>query len=222
MNGEPIRILIADDDDLFRRVVRSVLEDEGDIEVVAEASDGEEAIALTTEHAPQVVLMDIRMPRLGGIEAARVLNELHPSTKVLMITSSDDDEDLFEAIKAGASGYLLKLVEGTEIVAAVRHVLAGEAALSPAMAVKIMKQFAATAMNDDHPALRPQLTNPELKVLRDITQGLSSEQVADKHDITVGTVNAHVYNLLAKIHLRSRIEDVAQRMRKRTGDDEPA
>ena len=104
----PIRVLIADDDPRFRQVIRSLLDAEDDMDVVAEASDGEEAIALTSEHAPNVVLMDIRMPKLSGLDAALVLDDIHPSAKVVMLTISDDPSDLFEAIRSGASGYLLK------------------------------------------------------------------------------------------------------------------
>lgn len=219
METGEIRVLIADDQALFRKIMRESLSDEPGIEVIAEASDGEEAIAATTEHAPQVVLMDVRMPRLNGIDATRALQELHPSTKVLMLTVSDDEEDLFEAIRAGALGYLIKGTEPEDIAAGVRQVHAGEAPLSVGMAAKLMEQFANTLHNEIHPVLRPQLTNPELRVLQHLRSGLSPQEVGEKLDMSESAVNKHMYNLLIKLHVHARMEEVAEAIRSETVPD---
>ena len=131
MGGEAIRVLIADDHALFRRGLNMVLESEEGIDVVAEAEDGEDAVAKAEELAPDVVLMDVRMPRLGGIEAARAVRDSLPSAKILMLTVSDEEEDLYEAIKAGANGYLLKEISIEEVADAIRAVVQGQSLISP-------------------------------------------------------------------------------------------
>src|SRR5205085_9031238 len=136
MGGEAIRVLIADDHALFRRGLNMVLESEDGIDVVAEAEDGEDAVAKAEELAPDVVLMDVCMPRLGGIEAARAVRDSLASAKILMLTVSDEEEDLYEAIKAGANGYLLKEISIEEVADAIRAVVQGQSLISPSMASK--------------------------------------------------------------------------------------
>lgn len=208
--SEPIRVLIADDDELFRRVMRSVLATEDDIVVVAEASDGEEAIAMTTEHAPNVALMDVRMPQLTGIDATRALHEIHPTTRVLMLTVSDEQTDLFDAIMAGASGYLLKDLEPDQVPAAIRRTHGGQAVLAPAIAGKVIKVLT-DAINDDHD-LAPLLSSREVDVLRLLRDGLDGGQVGEKLKIPEANVHHHVHNVLSKlhthVHLRSIVDEV--------------
>jgi DNA-binding NarL/FixJ family response regulator len=139
---EQIRILIADDHELFRRGLKLVLEDEPDIDVVAEAGNGQEAVDLALEEAPDVLVMDVRMPQLSGIEAARKVKEDLPHCKILMLTISDEEDDLYEAIKAGANGYLLKEISIDEIGNAVRSVHGGQSLISPSMASKLLNEFA--------------------------------------------------------------------------------
>jgi len=139
--AEVIRVLIADDQALFRRGLYVVLGTEDSIEVVAEAENGEEAVAKAEELAPDVVLMDVRMPKVSGIEAARQIRDSVPTTKILMLTVSDEEEDLFEAVKAGANGYLLKEISVEEVAEAIRAVVQGQSLISPSMASKLLAEF---------------------------------------------------------------------------------
>ena len=211
--AESIRVLIADDHALFRRAIQAVLNDEDDIEVVAEAGDGEEAVALAGEHAPDVVLLDVNMPKLSGIDAARAIKEELPSTQVVMFTVSDTEADLFEAIKAGASGYLLKEVDPTEVAAAVRQIHAGHSLLSPAVASKLVSEFATMAKRTDERASRPKLTDRELEVLGLAADGLTNRQIGRRLHISENTVKNHMRNILEKLHLHSRMEAVLYAVR---------
>jgi two-component system NarL family response regulator len=208
---DAVRVLIADDDAPLRRVVSSVLSEQPDIEVVGEAADGEEAVALVTELAPQVVVMDIRMPKLSGIEAAAVLNEIHPATNVLMLTVSDEESDLFEAIRAGASGYLLKDTEQDQIVRAIRLVQGGQAVMSPPMAAKLRKELTRTVAGE-HESVRPLLTKVELDVLAQLAKEASREAAATL-GMPEAMVNHHLNNVLKKLHIHFRMERVAHAVR---------
>lgn len=200
-----IRVLIAEDHAPFRRLIREEIEGQPDMEIVAEAADGEEAVALVTHHAPHIVLMDVRMPKLSGIEATRALNEIHPNTRVLMLTVSDEESDLIDAVKAGASGYLLKDISPAEVVDAIRHVQAGEAILSRTVAPRLMKELAASvAQGSGH--LRPMLTSRELHVLQQLAAGGTSAQVAEKLGTTESVVNHHVHNVLQKLQVQHRMQ----------------
>src|SRR5918999_1512506 len=153
-----IRVLIADDHALFRRGLIMVLESEPDIEVVAEAQDGTEVIVKTEEFVPDVVLMDVRMPKLNGIEAARAIRELVPSVKIVMLTVSDEEDDLFDAIKAGANGYLLKEISIEEVADAIRSVVQGQSLISPSMASKLLNEFNTLAKQaDEKPRLHSRM-----------------------------------------------------------------
>jgi DNA-binding NarL/FixJ family response regulator len=211
--AEPIRVLIADDHALFRTAVRSVLDDESDIDVVAEAGDGDEAIALAIEHVPDVILLDVNMPKRNGIEAARAIKEQLPTAQVVMFTVSDEESDLFEAIKAGASGYLLKEVDPTEVAAAVRQIHAGHSLLSPAVASKLVSEFASLATRTDERAMRPKLTARELEVLGLASEGLTNRQIGRRLHISENTVKNHMRNILEKLHLHSRMEAVLYAVR---------
>src|SRR5437879_3325055 len=166
--AEVIRVLIADDQALFRRGLYVVLGTEDNIEVVAEAENGEEAIRKAEELAPDVVLMDVRMPRIDGIEAARQIRDLSPTTKILMLTVSDEEDDLYEAIKAGANGYLLKEISIEEVADAIRAVVQGQSLISPSMASKLLNEFNTLVKRAEEkqqfPA--PRLTDRELEVLK--------------------------------------------------------
>jgi DNA-binding NarL/FixJ family response regulator len=204
MSFQHIRVLIAEDHAPFRRLIRKEFEDAADMEIVAEAADGEEAVALATHHAPHIVLMDVRMPKLSGIEATRALNEIHPNTRVLMLTVSDEESDLIDAIKAGASGYLLKDISPAEVVEAVRHIHAGEAILSSTVAPRLMKELADSVAQGSGP-LRPLLTNRELHILQQLSAGLTSADVARKLGITESVVNHQVHNVLQKLQVQHRM-----------------
>jgi DNA-binding NarL/FixJ family response regulator len=212
---DPIRTLIADDHELFRRGLRMVLDDETDIDVVDEAGDGETAIALAREHAPDVVVMDVRMPGRSGIDAARAIKEELPGTKILVLTISDEEDDLYEAIKAGANGYLLKEISIDEIGHAVRSVNGGQSLISPSMASKLLDEFAAMIKKEEEkeqvPA--PRLTPREMEVLEHVAQGMNNREIAKTLFISENTVKNHVRNILEKLHLRSRMEAVIYAVR---------
>jgi two-component system NarL family response regulator len=215
-----IRVLIADDQALFRRGLDVVLGTEENVEVVAEAEDGEAAIAQAEALAPDVVLMDVRMPRVNGIEAARRIREMLPSTKILMLTVSDEEDDLYEAIKAGANGYLLKDISAEEVAAAIQSVAQGQSLISPSMASKLLTEFNSLARQaaekEQLPA--PVLTARELEVLKLVARGMSNKDVADELFISENTVKNHVRNILEKLHLHSRMEAVMYAVRKRLLD----
>jgi two-component system NarL family response regulator len=218
--NETIRVLIADDQALFRRGLYVVLGTEDNIEVVAEAENGEEAIAKTEELAPDVVLMDVRMPRINGIVAARQIREISPSTKILMLTVSDEEDDLYEAIKAGANGYLLKEISVEEVAEAIRAVVQGQSLISPSMASKLLNEFNSLAKKAEerqqYPA--PVLTSRELEVLRLVAKGMSNREIAEELYISENTVKNHVRNILEKLHLHSRMEAVIYAVRERLLD----
>jgi len=218
--SEVIRVLIADDQALFRRGLYVVLGTEENIEVVAEAENGEEAIAKAQELAPDVVLMDVRMPRVNGIDAARQISMDVPSTKILMLTVSDEEDDLYEAIKAGANGYLLKEISVEEVAEAIRAVVQGQSLISPSMASKLLNEFNMLAKKAEErqqfPA--PALTGRELEVLKLVAKGMSNREIADELYISENTVKNHVRNILEKLHLHSRMEAVIYAVRERLLD----
>ncbi len=215
MPDERLRVLIADDHQLFRRGLRMVLDDEDDIEVVAEAGDGRETVELTREHAPDVVVLDVRMPVLSGIEAAREIRAEQPGTRILVLTISDEEDDLYEAIKAGANGYLLKEISIDEIGDAVRQIHAGQSLITPSMASKLLEEFAALVRRDEQPpeVPAPRLTPREMEVLEHIAKGMNNRDIANALFISENTVKNHVRNILEKLHLRSRMEAVLYAVR---------
>jgi two-component system NarL family response regulator len=208
VTGEPIRVLIADDHELFRRGLRMVLEAEGDISVVDQAADGEAAVAKVGELAPDVVLMDLRMPRMDGLEATRRIREAFPMTRIIVLTVSDEDDDLFDAVKAGANGYLLKEVSIEEVADSVRAVMAGHCLLSPSTAAKLITEFGSLTALGEHAgaALAPRLTDQELEVLKRVARGLPNERIAAELVVSESAVRNHVANILAKLQFRFRVE----------------
>jgi DNA-binding NarL/FixJ family response regulator len=209
---EPIRVLIVDDHALFRRGLEMVLEEEDDIELVGQASDGAEARERASESLPDVVLMDIRMPKSTGIDACRAMKEAAPSTKIVMLTISDEEEDLFEAIRAGASGYLLKDIPLDEVAEAVRSVHGGQSLISPAMAGKLLTEFATLARRPDEERVQqvppPKLTDREMEVLKLVAKGMNNRDIARELFISENTVKNHVRNILEKLQIHSRMEAV--------------
>jgi DNA-binding NarL/FixJ family response regulator len=212
---EPIRVLIADDHALFRRGLEMVLEEEDDIDLVGQASDGTEAVTVAGESLPDVVLMDIRMPKSSGIEACRATKEVAPSAKIVILTISDEEEDLFEAIRAGASGYLLKDIPLDEVAEAVRAVHGGQSLINPSMAGKLLTEFATLAKRDteeeeaaaQHVA-PPKLTDREMEVLKLVARGMNNRDIAKELFISENTVKNHVRNILEKLQIHSRMEAV--------------
>ena len=206
--GEPIRVLVCDDHDLFRKGLRMVLEAEEDIVVVAEAADGEQAVARVEELAPDVVLMDVRMPRLGGIDATRIIRQLFPTTRIIVLTVSDEEDDLYGAVKAGANGYLLKEVSIEEVADAVRAVYAGQSLISPSLASKLLNEFEGQVGTLKEAVLGagPRLSEREVEILKMIALGLGNHEVAERLGMSENTVRNHVANILVKLQLRAQIE----------------
>lgn len=211
-DGAPVRVLLADDQRLVRESLGTLLGLLGGIELVATASDGEEALALATEHRPQVVLMDIRMPRLDGIEATRRLRERCPEVRVISLTTYADDESVLGALRAGARGYLTKDASGEEIRAAILTVAAGDAALDPAVQHHVVSalasEAAASELETAHPELPDDLTPREAEVLALIAEGLSNSEIAERLVVSPTTVKSHINHLFAKAGLRDRAQAV--------------
>ncbi len=218
--SRPIRVVIVDDHALFRRGLDLVLSEEPDIEIVGEAGDGIEAVTRTQELLPDIVLMDVRMPRATGIDAARAIRDTLPDTKVIMLTVSEDEEDLYEAVKAGANGYLLKEVAIEEVADAVRAVARGHSLISPSMASKLLGEFNVLARRAEERrrVMSPRLTERELEVLKLVAKGMSNREIAGELFIAENTVKNHVRNILEKLQLHSRMEAVVYAMREKLFD----
>jgi DNA-binding NarL/FixJ family response regulator len=218
VGAEPIRVLIVDDHALFRRGLEMVLAQEPDIDVVGEAGDGAQAVELARELTPDLVLMDVRMPGGGGIEACTWIKDVVPSARIIMLTISDEEADLYEAVKAGASGYLLKEIPIDEVATAVRAVHGGQSLITPSMASKLLTEFASMIRRGDRrqeqmPA--PRLTDRELEVLKLVARGLNNRAIAEQLFISENTVKNHVRNILEKLQLHSRMEAVVYAVREK-------
>ncbi|HEY0561642.1 MAG TPA: response regulator transcription factor [Frankiaceae bacterium] len=214
---EPIRVLVVDDHALFRRGLQMVLQAEDDIVVVGEASDGTEAVDQASQTTPDVVLMDVRMPRRGGIDACTAIKDTVPSAKIIMLTISDEEADLYEAIKAGASGYLLKEISIEEVATAIRQVHDGQSLISPSMATKLLTEFASMIKKTDtrQQVPTPRLTDREMEVLKLVAKGLANRDIARQLFISENTVKNHVRNILEKLQLHSRMEAVVYAVREK-------
>jgi DNA-binding NarL/FixJ family response regulator len=206
-----IRVLIADDQTLVRAGFRVILEGQSDIKVVAEAGDGQEAVELAVRHRPDVVLMDIRMPRLDGLGATRQLlsGPAAGCSRVLVLTTFDLDDYVYEALRAGASGFLLKDVRREDLVNAVRVVAAGDALLAPSVTRRLIAEFAnRPAANAPPPGRLSTLTAREREALELLARGLSNAEMAEQLFVSEHTVKTHVSNVLAKLGLRDRVQAV--------------
>jgi NarL family two-component system response regulator LiaR len=203
-----IRIVIADDHAVVREGTRTLLEREADMEVVGEASDGEEAVRLIENLKPDVAILDISMPRLSGIEVTRRIKPRLPSTAVLILTAYDNDEYVFALLEAGAAGYLLKDVHSREIVGAVRSVHSGESVLHPSIARKVIQRAIASPSQSAEVRSEIELSERELEVLRLAARGLNNETIADGLCISIRTVQGHINSIFRKLNVGSRTEAV--------------
>lgn len=202
-----IRVVMADDHALVREGIRNVLNRHPDIDVIAEASNGREAVALTLELRPDVVLMDIAMPEVNGIEATRQIKEQRPETVILVLTAYDDDRYVFALLEAGAAGYLLKNAHGDELISAIKEVHAGESILSPSVARKVLGKFIGS--RGDRPAGETAtLTEREIEILRLAATGLPNKAIAEDLSVSPRTVQLHLAHVFQKLGVASRTEAV--------------
>jgi DNA-binding NarL/FixJ family response regulator len=206
--SDPIRILLVDDQQLIRLGFRMVLEAESDMAVVGEASDGEEAVRAADRLAPDVVLMDVRMPNLDGIAATERIVAAHPAAGILILTTFDLDEYAFAALRAGAGGFLLKDAQGPELVAAVRAVHRGDAALAPRVTRRVIELVGGLPTEQAPPAVLEQLTDREREVFLAMARGLTNAEIADALFLSESTVKTHVGRVLAKLQARDRVHAV--------------
>ena len=205
----PIRVVLADDHAVVRKGIREFLEEEGDITVVAEAADGEQAAALVDEHLPDVAVLDIQMPVASGIEATRRIKARYPDVRVLILTAYDDAPYIFALLQAGASGYILKTADSGDLVQAVRAVSRGESPLDPTVTQKMVQQLATGRPLGAQSAVEP-LTGREVEVLRLVAKGLTNKAIGRSLDISDRTVQGHLANIYGKLHASSRTEAVTK------------
>ena len=213
----PIRVLLADDHVMLREGTVALLRRERDIQVVAEASNGQEAVDLASQLKPDIVVMDVRMPVLSGIEATRRIRESLPDVQVLVLTAHDDDQYVFSLLEAGASGYLLKTAPISELVKAVRQVHDGEMPLDPSIARKVVLHMSGKGSKSSAVVTTPsseELTARELEVLQLLAQGLNNNAIAETLSISDRTVQAHLTNIFSKMHVSSRLEAVLTAIRR--------
>jgi len=204
---EPITVMIVDDHEMVRRGACSYLEAQPDISVVAQASSGEEAVRLAQEFIPDVVLMDLVMPGMDGVEATRRVKNASPRTQIVILTSFHQDEYIFPALQAGAISYMLKDVKASELLEAIRRAARGEATLHPKIAARVIKTFQSLDSTEANPFTA--LTERELEVLKFIAKGYPNDRIAEQLVISVGTVKGHVSNILSKLHLVDRTQAAA-------------
>ncbi len=207
-----MRVLLADDHPLFRDGLATLLRARG-MDVVGEASNGLEAVEKARALKPDLILMDVNMPQMSGLEATRIVKTERPETKIVILTVSDDDENLFEAIKSGAQGYLLKSLQSQAFFELLNGVAQGEAPISRGLATKILGDFAKHLQQDEAQAANKEdLTDREKEVLRLVAEGATNRDIAGKLNVTENTVKYHLKNILEKLHLRNRAQAVAYAM----------
>lgn len=216
----PIRIVLIDDHDLVRRGLRTLLEAEDEIEVVGEASDGESGVGLVEQQLPDVALVDVIMPGKDGIEATRDIKASFPTVKVIVLSGHDEQQFVFDALKAGASGYLLKSTDLEHLVETVRGVAQGHGAMEPTLASKVLNEFDGYRKADVANVLQP-LTPREREILQRMSEGLPNKTIASRLSISERTVTTHIANIYAKLHVNNRVSAIQEGMRRRILDYSP-
>lgn len=210
---DKIKVMLAEDHVVVREGTRELIQHEEDMEVVGEAGDGEEAVALAERTHPDVIIMDVNMPRLNGIEATKQIKATQPSIAVLVLSAYDNDQYISALLEAGAAGYLLKNIKGRELIEAVRAVHAGESVLHPKIARKVLNRFAAVAKQEGEPAANI-LSERELEVLKLAAKGLSNRDIAEQLFLSIRTVQAHLGNIFNKLDVGSRTEAILYGLKK--------
>jgi len=205
-----IKVLIADDQELIRESLKIVLESRGNLEVTDAVANGQEAIRSIREYAPDVILMDIRMPKMDGVQCTKIIKELNPTIKIIILTTFDDDEFIYDALKFGASGYLLKGVSMDGLVGAIETVYSGRAMINPDIATKVVRLFSQMAKEDHAIRVEEQLvsnlTKAEWKIIREIGKGASNKEIAETLFLSEGTVRNYLSIILNKLGLRDRTQ----------------
>jgi DNA-binding NarL/FixJ family response regulator len=219
MTPEAVRVVLVDDHDLLRRGIKTMLETEG-IQVVGEGSDGTDALRLVEETLPDIVIVDVIMPKKDGIEATREIKDAYPHIGVVVLSGHDEKRFVFDALKAGASGYLLKTAELEEVVATVREVALGHAKLDPELADQIISEFQSYQVAEVAEVFQP-LTPREREILRLMSDGLPNKAIAARLSISERTVTTHVANIYSKLHVNNRVSAIQEAMRRRILDYNP-
>ncbi|HVL65386.1 MAG TPA: response regulator transcription factor [Actinomycetota bacterium] len=217
MTGENVRVVLVDDHDLLRRGIRMMLETEEGIEVVGEAADGDAALRLVEDEAPDVVIMDVVMPGKDGIDATKEIKDRHPNVGVVVLSGHDERQFVFDALKAGASGYLLKTSDLDEVVTTVKAVARGEASLDPNLASQVLSEFQQYQKADTAEVFQP-LTPREREILKYMSDGLPNKTIASRLRISERTVTTHVANIYSKLHVNNRVSAIQEAMRRRLLD----
>jgi NarL family two-component system response regulator LiaR len=211
---DKVRILLAEDHVIVREGTRELVQRERDMEVVGEASDGEEAVELAAKLQPDVVVMDIAMPKLNGIEATKQIKAFRPATVVLILSAYDTEQYIFALLEAGAAGYLLKNVRGRELIDAIRAVYAGESVLSPKVAHKVLSRFMPSITKPSEERTAELLSERELEVLKLAAKGMSNKEIAEQLFLSVHTVQTHLGNIFNRLDVGSRTEAILYGLRK--------
>lgn len=219
---KPIRVLVVDDHSLVRRGVVEVLSAEAGFQVVGEAEDGPEAVARARELRPDLVLMDLYLPTASGLEATREIKARRPETKIVFLTISEEDRDLFEAIKAGAEGYVLKSVKPQMLCETLRGIMRGEAYITPSLATRILDGFARQGQRLAPAGPSEALSAREREVLQILTRGATNKEIASALDISVNTVKNHLRHIMEKLHLENRVQLVSYALHERLVGKPPA
>jgi two-component system NarL family response regulator len=211
---QSIRVLLVDDQVLFREGLAQLLSSQEDMQVVGEAGDGLEAVEKAKELRPDLIIMDIRMPSMNGLEACRLIKIALPDTRIVMLTVSDSDEDLFQAIKFGAIGYLLKNLKARRLFDQLRSAYRGEAALSPYLAMRVLEEFARERRHEETTTgSRGRLTDREKEILQLVVNGLTNKEIGSQVSIAESTVKRHIHNILEKLQMDNRVQAAAYAVR---------